>query len=340
MRRQKLITGLAVATLGFAGNALAFTTDGDLNDWLLSKTLWDKRTDVGIGIDINEDGLSDTYGGQSYDAERLMAAVDWSAGAEKLHVLVITGLKPESGNDNYVDIGKKGWRPGDLAIYTGNNYTSDQLWNVEHDNTGGDAITWNTDSWPSSNGVESAVTTDDHVFGLRIPDERDDAGTLDSEWDRNGSDPDGNTGSNAVQRNVEQGGRWFTKQRNSSSPRLVTSMDDDLNNDGTTTGTADVVYTEAKYNSDNFNPDLDGMQHYIIEMAISLTSLGWNGENSFNVALQWGMNCSNDWINGHGSWVNNPEPTPGVPEPGSLALIALGLVGMGYGRKRRANAKS
>ncbi len=326
MRRQKLITGLAVATLGFAGNALAFTTDGDLNDWLLSKTLWDKRTDVGIGIDINEDGLSDTYGGQSYDAERLMAAVDWSAGAEKLHVLVITGLKPESGNDNYVDIGKKGWRPGDLAIYTGNDYTSDQLWNV---NNG--PITWNKDGWPSGS-TSSAITSNDDVYGLRIPDARDDAGTL-----------NGNTGTSPALRDVEKGGWWFTKSRGRGQPRLITSMDDDTSRDGTIQDPkAEVVYTEAKYDGADFDPhnDLVHEPHYLIEMAISLTSLGWNGENSFNVALQWGMNCSNDWINGHGSWVNNPEPTPGVPEPGSLALIALGLVGMGYGRKRRANAKS
>ena len=50
------------------------------------------------------------------------------------------------------------------------------------------------------------------------------------------------------------------------------------------------------------------------------------------------MNCANDWINGSGSFSftnpGDPEPNNQVPEPGALALLAFGLVGVGYGKRR------
>jgi len=48
--------------------------------------------------------------------------------------------------------------------------------------------------------------------------------------------------------------------------------------------------------------------------------------NSSNIALHWGMTCANDTIEGEYS----------VPEPATLGLLALGLIGMGASKRKNA----
>ena len=69
--------------------------------------------------------------------------------------------------------------------------------------------------------------------------------------------------------------------------------------------------------------------HYFYEIGLSLdvlTQAGWNGD-SFNI--HWTENCANDSI-----LVDPPVPT--VPEPGTLALLPLGMVGLIALRRRKS----
>lgn len=72
-------------------------------------------------------------------------------------------------------------------------------------------------------------------------------------------------------------------------------------------------------------------RHYFYEarIPVALFGLNWGSGDAFDV--HWTMNCAND------SLVVDPVPTAHIPEPGTLALLPLGLLGMlGWVRRRRA----
>lgn len=69
--------------------------------------------------------------------------------------------------------------------------------------------------------------------------------------------------------------------------------------------------------------------HYFYEMSVGLdllTQAGWDGK-PFNI--HWTQNCANDSI------LVDP-PTAQIPEPATLALLPLGLVGIAFLRRRQS----
>jgi len=123
---------------------------------------------------------------------------------------------------------------------------------------------------------------------------------------------------------------------------------DDLENSGpymdTPMGKAEYFgFVEAKYGTDTFAPPdtppgedqntIPGPPpHYVIGGTLTFDQLGIaSGSTDVFLAMHYTARCANDWITVKHE--GEPGGGPGVPEPGPLAIMMTGLIGLGFSRK-------
>lgn len=93
---------------------------------------------------------------------------------------------------------------------------------------------------------------------------------------------------------------------------------------GTDIGAVNYAYNKTSYVAH---------QHYVIEFSVPISFFGsfWNGDGNPEFTLHWTMSCGNDAID-----LYVPGTTTNVPEPGTMALLGLGLAGWKISRRRKS----
>jgi len=325
------IVGLSVVgALAGAAPAAAITVgDGSLADW--GVTVGDNNTSnfatvapvgatlLGSSASDNNDN-SNSYnfaptpggplgGGQNFDSEFLAAAQN----GKHLYIAISTGQRPDNGAATY--------EPADLRI-TNVGGANPGTYGVELGASGGAAITatggagatYKLDAFANANGLDatpagqtigrifSNATFRGGAYGIQ--------GNPGTQLDTNPAVHSDNNLSNKDAFN-----------NNIGAQNMVGS--------GTAIGTVTSLYESGNTVT---------TQHQIIELDIDLETLLQTGTDHSSwsttfLSLQYGPACANDLVV---TFALPPSGDIPNPEPATLALFGLGVLGLGFMRRRKA----
>jgi hypothetical protein len=108
--------------------------------------------------------------------------------------------------------------------------------------------------------------------------------------------------------------------------------------DGTLLGASTIkakYSREGGYSYDPYRNTLEGAINFDT-LTARLATLGQTINESTNITIHWTMSCGNDYLANTLNYTPTPDSFSQTPEPATLLLFGMGLLGAGaYGRKRQ-----